>query len=140
MICEIDADFSESSADHQSRLFTFTVRWDRIVAFPRLCDQILLIHTEADGAIATLARGFIRHITQVVLVAQFLLDLLVNFFDGLLLGNLEVAPASFLRYPPEYLFAVYVFLLRIPSAAATHAAAAPQPSATQAGSSKPASK
>src|SRR5712692_7199362 len=83
--------------------------------------QAFLFDGQAD--LAEPGIGPVRRIAQAVLVAQLLLNAIVDLLDGLLLGDFKKAPAGFLRNPLENFLSVRT-LLRKP-AATVRAAALP---------------
>src|SRR6266852_7193220 len=65
----------------------------------------------------------VRCISQVVLIAQFVGNSLVDFLYRLFFGNLKKTPACFLGDPLQDLLAIRTRLLRIPSTARSASAA-----------------
>src|SRR5436190_35753 len=97
----------------------------RVVAVPRAHQQVFLFRHQVDLAVRA-AAGCIGGVAQAVLVAQFLLNTVIDFSDRQLPFDLEESAAGFPREALQNLLAVGTRRLRhpAPSAAPAHAGAA----------------
>src|SRR5690242_18911380 len=102
----------------------------RVIAVPRLHQQVLLFRAHTDAVISRRARRAVRAIPQAVLVAQLFLYLRVDLADAVLSRNLKHARAGLTRDSLQHLLAIRLRdrKTRISSAPA-HAAPASTPAA-----------
>src|ERR1700722_3195114 len=99
----------------------------RVISFARLHHEILLLHGQTNLVVSGRGVGFLRHVSQAVLVPQFLVDRRVNLIDRQFLRYFEETPSGFLRQLLQNLFPVGPILFLLTMASAAHAASSHPP-------------
>src|SRR5271157_2580993 len=101
-----------------------------VVPIASLHDKVFLLCGQRDFVVRDSGVGWIRRISQTVLIAQFFLDLAERFINGVLFGSRKEPSAGFLGESHEDFLAVRPRFLRtriristaVPAHAASHSA------------------